>query len=142
MRGMCSLIVVLLFAPAILHASSLPDGFTESQIVNGLKSPITMDFAPDGRVFICEQAGTLRVVKNGVLLPTPFLSVTTQAITDRGLVAVAVDPNFNSNQYIYVVYTVPATSTAAAYNTLSRFTANGDVAAAGSETFIFRMSDL
>jgi hypothetical protein len=48
-----------------------------------------MQFAPDGRLFICEQGGRLRVVKDGALLPTPFLTVTVSSTGERGLLGVA-----------------------------------------------------
>ena len=60
-------------------AATLPTGFTEAQVASGLASPTAMEFAPDGRLFVCEQGGRLRVIKNGALLPTPFLTVTVNA---------------------------------------------------------------
>src|SRR5262245_61765739 len=57
-------------------AATLPSGFTESSIASGLSNPTAIEFAPDGRLFVCEQAGRLRVIKNGSLLATPFLTVT------------------------------------------------------------------
>jgi hypothetical protein len=48
----------------------------EVTVASGLAAPTAMQFAPDGRLFICEQTGRLRVVKNGSLLPTPFVTVT------------------------------------------------------------------
>ena len=86
-----------------------------------------MQFAPDGRLFVCQQGGALRVIKNGALLTTPFVSLV-QRRGERGLLGVAFDPNFAGNQYVYVYYT---TSTAPVHNRVSRFTANGDVALAG-----------
>jgi glucose/arabinose dehydrogenase len=56
-----------------------------------------MALAPDGRIFVCEQGGNLRVIKNGTLLPTPFLTVTVDSSGERGLLGVAFDPNFLSN---------------------------------------------
>ena len=64
-----------------------------------------MQFAPDGRLFVCQQGGQLRVIKNGVLLSTPFVSLTVDSNGERGLLGVAFDPNFASNQYVYVYYT-------------------------------------
>ena len=55
-------------------AATLPTGFTEAQVAGGLASPTAMQFAPDGRLFVCEQGGRLRVIKNGALLATPFLT--------------------------------------------------------------------
>ncbi len=51
-----------------------------------------MAVAPDGRIFVCEQAGQLRVIKNGALLSTPFLTVTVDSAGERGLLGVAFDP--------------------------------------------------
>jgi len=55
--------------------TSLLAGFTESTIATGLSSPSAMAFAPDGRLFVTEQSGALRVVKNNTLLPTPFVTL-------------------------------------------------------------------
>ena len=56
-----------------LVPAALIPGFTETQVASNLGSVIAMDFAPDGRLFVCQQAGALRVIKNGTLLPTPFV---------------------------------------------------------------------
>jgi glucose/arabinose dehydrogenase len=98
-----------------------------------------MALAPDGRIFVCQQGGALRVIKNGVLLPTPFLTVTVDSSGERGLLGVAFDPNFVSNQLVYVYYTA---TTPTIHNRLSRFTASGDVALAGSETIVMEMPNL
>jgi glucose/arabinose dehydrogenase len=58
-----------------------------------------------GRIFVCQQGGALRVIKNGALLPAPFLTVTVDSSGERGLLGVAFDPNFVSNQLVYVYYT-------------------------------------
>jgi glucose/arabinose dehydrogenase len=98
-----------------------------------------MDFAPDGRLFVCLQTGQLRVIKNGVLLGTPFVTLTVDSFNERGLLGVTFDPGFATNQFVYVYYTVPGTP---AHNRVTRFTANGDVAAAGSETVILELDNL
>ena len=69
-----------------------------------------MAFSPDGRLFVCLQGGQLRVISNGTLLAAPFVTVTTTASGERGLLGVTFDPNFASNQFVYVYYTVPGTS--------------------------------
>ena len=122
-----------------LRAATLPTDFTESQIANGLTNPTAMTFAPDGRLFVCQQGGQLRVIKNGTLLATPFVTLTVDANGERGLLGVAFDPNFATNQFVYVYYTSP---TPATHNRVSRFTANGDVALAGSEVPIFDLNNL
>jgi glucose/arabinose dehydrogenase len=83
----------------IAHAATVPPGFTDSLVAAGLTNPTAMAFAPDGRIFVCEQGGTLRVIKNGVLLATPFLTVTVDSSGERGLLGVAFDPNFVSNHH-------------------------------------------
>src|SRR6185436_2122024 len=120
-------------------AATVPAGFTDSIVAGGLTNPTAMAFAPDGRVFVCEQGGTLRVIKNGVLLPTPFLTVTVDSNGERGLLGVAFDPNFVSNQLVYVYYTA---TTPTLHNRISRFTAAGDVAMAGSETIVIDLPNL
>jgi glucose/arabinose dehydrogenase len=122
----------------VANAATVPTGFTDSLVVAGLTNPTAMALAPDGRIFVCEQGGKLRVIKNGVLLATPFLTLTVDSAGERGLLGVAFDPNFVSNQLIYVYYTVPTP----AHNRVSRFTASGDVALAGSEVILMELPNL
>ena len=105
-----------------------------SRLPTALANATAMAFSPDGRLFVCQQGGALRVISGGTLLPTPFATVTTTATGERGLLGVTFDPNFATNRFVYVYYTVP---TAPTHNRVSRFTAsiaNPDVAEAGSET--------
>jgi glucose/arabinose dehydrogenase len=137
-------IVILVLTGLSLRAATLPAGFTEIQVGSDLTpgSPTAMDFAPDGRLFVCLQGGQLRVIENGVLLPTPFVTVTTAALGERGLLGVAFDPFFALNRFVYVYYTVP---TAPIHNRVSRFTAslaNGNVAEAGSEFVVIDLDNL
>jgi glucose/arabinose dehydrogenase len=84
----------------------------------------------------------LRVIKNGALLATPFLTVTVDSAGERGLLGVAFDPNFAANNFIYVYYTA---TTPAVHNRISRFTAsaaNPDVVLAGSEVVILDLNNL
>jgi glucose/arabinose dehydrogenase len=121
------------------HAATLPAGFSESVVAGGLSKPTAMAFSSDGRIFVTLQEGALRVVKNNALLPTPFVSITTTATGERGLLGVALHPGFPATPYVYVYYTVPGTP---AHNRLSRFTANGDVAQAGSEQILVEFENL
>ena len=123
----------------IAHAATVPAGFTDSLVAAGLTNPTAMAFAPDGRIFVCEQGGALRVIKNGILLAAPFLTVTVDSSGERGLLGVAFDPNFVSNQLVYVYYTA---TTPTIHNRISHFTAAGDVAMAGSETVVTDLNDL
>ena len=78
----CVLLQAATYVPAA--AATLPAGFTETQVAAGLSSPTAMAFAPDGRLFVCQQGGQLRVIKNGVLLPTPFVTLSVNASGERG----------------------------------------------------------
>ena len=62
----------------------LPGGFTDTAWVSGLFRPYQMEFAPDGRLFVSQQGGALRVIKNGVLLPTPFATLTVDPPASAG----------------------------------------------------------
>jgi glucose/arabinose dehydrogenase len=107
-------------------ATGLPAGFQDVLFVNGLSSVSTaMEFAPDGRLFVAYQTGQLRVVKNGTLLSSPFVSLPVNSSGERGLLGVAFDPSFATNKYVYVYYTA---NTPSIHNRISRFKANGDVA--------------
>ena len=124
-----------------LKAATLPAGFTESQWGSAMPSGATaMAFAPDGRLFVCLQSGQVRVInKDGVLLANPFVTLSVDSNGERGLLGVAFDPNFARNRYVYVYYTVPGSP---AHNRLSRFRANGNVAAANSEFVLVDLDNL
>jgi glucose/arabinose dehydrogenase len=134
-------IVVSLFFSQVTpsRATTLPPGFIETDVASSLSSPTTMAFAPDGRLFIGLQTGAIRIVENGVLLPTPFVTVPTTGVGEQGLLGIAFDPGFASNGYLYTYFT---SQTDPIHNRIVRYTANGNVAVPGSETLIFRLTDL
>ncbi len=86
-------------------AAGLPAGFQEAVLSTGLALPTDMAFAPDGRLFVTEKAGRLRVIENGVLLDDPFLTVAADPQGHHGLLSLAFDPNFETNGYLYIFYT-------------------------------------
>lgn len=116
----------------------LPDGFFAVRVAGDLTGAVGMSIASDGRVFICEQTGTLRVVKRDVLLPLPFLSVKVDSLWERGLIGVALDPLFPERPYVYVNYIPPDPYP---HHRISRFTAKGDVAEPGSEVVLLEGDD-
>lgn len=138
LAGIVLLTASLLALPFPASAATLPTGFTETVLASGLSAPTAMAFAPDGRLFVCQQSGALRVIKNGVLFGPAFVTVSTTANGERGLLGVAFDPNFAVNQFVYVYYTA---ATPATHNRVSRFTASGDTAL-GGETIIFELNNL
>ena len=119
---------------------SQPAGFTRNESwVTGLTAATAIAQAPDGRMFVAQQGGALRVVKNGALLPAPFAQLTVDANGERGLIGVALHPDFASNGHVYVHYTSPE---GGAHNRISRLTANGDVMLAGSELKLIELPNL
>ncbi|HTU90805.1 MAG TPA: PQQ-dependent sugar dehydrogenase [Gemmataceae bacterium] len=128
------LIVLALAVSRPGRAAKLPEGFTETAIVTGINGATAMDFAPDGRLFLCEQTGALRVVKDDVLLPLPFVTVKVDSSWERGLLGLAFDPDFHNNHYVYVNYISPDPYP---HHRISRFTADGDRAVPGSEAILF-----
>lgn len=125
--------------------SVVPTGFVDELVASGIPSPTTMQFAPDGRLFVAQQNGQLRVLTNAnppVLLSTPFVTVTVSSAGERGLLGIAFDPNFSTNRFVYVYYTA---TTPAIHNRVSRFTASStdpNVAQAGSEVVILELNNL
>ena len=120
-------------------AATVPSGFVDSTYVELPTDATAMQFAPDGRLFVCQQSGKLRVVQDGRLLTTPFLTLPVDASGERGLLGVAFDPDFARNNYVYVYYTA---RTPTIHNRVSRFTANGNVAVSGSERVLLDLDPL
>ena len=103
--------------------SGLASGLVKSRVTGGLSNASAMAIAPDGRIFVCQRGtngngsggtatASVRVVKNGSLLAQPFVNITVDnssfgCCNERGLVGIGIDPNFSTNQFIYVYYTVP-----------------------------------
>jgi glucose/arabinose dehydrogenase len=137
-RAACAVLLsVFALTSQNVSAITLPSGFTEFPVVSGLSNPTAMAFAPDGRLFVCEQGGRLRVIRDGALLPTPFLTVTVDSSGERGLLGVAFPANFPTDPSVFVYYTA---TTPTLHQRLSRFTANGDVAVPGSEVFVLDLA--
>ena len=88
-------------------ATSLPAGFVIEPVLTGLSYPTAVSFASDGRMFVAEKGGVVRVVKNGALLPTPFIDLSSDVNSnaDRGLLGLTLSPNFPATPYVYVLYT-------------------------------------
>jgi glucose/arabinose dehydrogenase len=131
----------LLALATAASAATVPPGFSEGLVASGLTSPTAMQFAPDGRLFVCEKEGRLRIIKGGTLLPAPFATIAVDAEAERGLLGITFDPNFALTPYVYVYYTVPASPSAPVHNRVSRFLAGGDTAA-GSEEIVLELDPL
>jgi glucose/arabinose dehydrogenase len=126
-------------SPPAPAAANLPAGFTETLVAGGLDRPTAFAFAPDGRIFVTEQGGAVRVIQNGTVLDQPFVTLTVNAVGERGLLGIAFDPAFATNGFVYLYYTA---TTPTLHNRVSRFRASGNVAAPGSEVPILDLENL
>jgi glucose/arabinose dehydrogenase len=139
--GLCLIVYfsLMFIIPATnSYAQSLPPGFSEVLVAGGISAPAAIAFAPDGRIFVAEKTGALRVIKNGNLLAKPFITLNVASSGEQGLVGITFHPNFASNHYIYLYYTLPN----ADHNRISRFIASGDTVVPGSETVILNLDPL
>ena len=93
--------------PQRVSAAALPPGFQESVVFSGLVAPTNVQFAADGRVFVAEKRGTIKVFDSlSDTSPDTFADLRTNVhdFWDRGLLGLALDPNFPVNPYVYVLY--------------------------------------
>lgn len=130
----------LLLSLAPIARAALPSGFTRTVVDSGLDEPTVLEFAPDGRLFVGERGGRILVYQAGTLAPLGTLLQIPNLDTaggERGLVGMAVDPNFASNGWLYVYYT-----TLEPRNRVGRFTVVGDVANPASEVLVWQNPDL
>ncbi|MES2659560.1 MAG: PQQ-dependent sugar dehydrogenase [Verrucomicrobiota bacterium] len=138
---------LLLLMSATTGAATLPAGFGETQMAKGL-NPTTMSFAPDGRLFLCEKHGLLRVISGNELLPKPILDISSKvdAWNERGLLSVCFDPEFTRNGWIYVYYTHNRNpddkGRTSSNNRVSRFTTKGNTADVKSELLLLELTSL
>ena len=133
------LLIVFSLSPAIFaqaHATSIGPP-TVNAVLTGLNFPVSLKFAPDGRIFYNEKdRGNIRIIQpNGTLLPAPFATVNPVFNTgEAGLLGIALDPSFASNNYVYVYYTY-RDSGSFTHGHIVRYTANGDTGTSPRDIF-------
>ncbi|HKY28523.1 MAG TPA: PQQ-dependent sugar dehydrogenase [Pyrinomonadaceae bacterium] len=110
--------------------------------ISGFTQPVTIGHAGDGsgRLFVVEQTGRIRIVRNGSLVTTPFLDISNRISTgsERGLLGLAFPPGFATKQLFYVNYTNPS-----GHITIARYrvsAGNPDVADAASEQIVLTIN--
>lgn len=131
-----SLIFVTFYSTGL--AGEWKSGYVQSLVTDQLFRPTSIAVAPDGRIFVSEKSGTVKIIEEGVLLSTPFLSLDVDQYGERGLSSIVLDPDFDETGYVYVYYNVRDKN----HNRLSRFTANGNAAIPGSETVLMDLDQL
>jgi putative heme-binding domain-containing protein len=117
---------------------ALPTGFKTEVIATGINGATALAAVPDHRLFVCEQIGTLRVIKNGKMLAEPFVKLPVDSTWERGLLGVTVAPDFPRSPHVFVCYVAARPYP---HHVVSRFTAAGDVAEPGSETVLLEGDD-
>ena len=133
--------------PAVL-AQLEPAGISFQEVASGLTSPVFIANAGDGsgRIFVVEQTGTIRILKNGSLLATPFLDIHTSIKSggEQGLLAMAFHPLYASNGIFFVAYTAPRVGDSTGSDlVLERFSVsagNPDLANPGSGVILLTIS--
>jgi glucose/arabinose dehydrogenase len=119
-------------------AVRVPAGFQDTIVASGFDRPTAMEIAPDGRVFILEQGGKAKIVKNGQLLATPFITLSVDSRGERGLLGIAFDPDFDNEPWVYLYLTRTSPTP---HNEVIRVRANGDVAS-GTPEVLLVLNDL
>ena len=137
-----SAIAVLPAGAAPLAAPPIPLNIGFQTVVTGLNQPVFATNAGDGsgRLFIVEQGGQIKILKNGALLALPFLDIGSLLVRDggeQGLLGLAFAPDYSTNGVFYVSYTAPSPITPATTPyaiTLARYkvSSNPDIADPGS----------
>src|SRR5262249_18221453 len=109
-------------SPAMTYAASAPPNFQVTPVFTGLKNPTDFQFAADGRIFVAEKAGTIKVFDSLTdTTPTIFADLSAEVYkgpNDHGILGLALDPSFPTKPYVYVLYTydAPIAGTAPRWN--------------------------
>jgi glucose/arabinose dehydrogenase len=88
--------------------AATPTEYAVETFARGLDTPWAIDFAPDGRIFISERPGRIRIVERGKLRPEPWMVIEVAAAGEAGLLGLAIDPRFSQTRFVYVAYTYRA----------------------------------
>lgn len=114
-----------------------PSGFTESLVTDQFATPTGLAAVPDGRVLVLEKSGAVRVLQGGAALPGSALTLTVCTQSERGLLGVALDPEFNATGRVYLYYTRPSSGApGGCVNRVSRFQMNGNTIDPASEVVL------
>ena len=116
----------------------LPQGFTQTTIISGMKNPAVIAFAPNGDMWVGQQAGAIYVYHSGHLGSSPIVTLPADGRTELGLLGIAFDPNFTSNGFFYVSYVALPSD----ISRVSRLTYNGSTASLSSEHVLIQGNEV
>ncbi|MEA3184985.1 MAG: hypothetical protein QOJ74_1462 [Ilumatobacteraceae bacterium] len=120
-----------------VSAATVPAGFTDVQVaVPGPGTGIVG--LPNRTVLVLVQSGSVRLIRGDALLPAPALTMSLSPCNggERGLLGVAVDPDFLANGFLYLYFTHPSSAPGGCVNRVSRFTMGGDAIDPASEVVL------
>jgi glucose/arabinose dehydrogenase len=133
------LLLLLSLFPTIFtqaHATS-PGPPTVNALLTGLNFPVSLRFAPDGRIFYNEKdTGNIRIIlPNGTLLPSAFATVSSVFNSgEAGLLGIALDPAFSADNFVYVYYTY-RDSSSFTHGHIVRYTTSGNTGTSAKDLF-------
>ncbi len=113
--------------------AELPTGFQRTVLAEGLCQSSCLAVTADGRVFVGQVEGIIRVIENDLMLSTPLIELEAESSNEQGLCGMVLDPNFGSNGFLYVYYTTLVEER----NRVSRFTVVGNTAAPATEFVVW-----
>ena len=133
--GLLMTLAAVAAPPPSAEAQVFPAGFAEETLISTLAAPTCLAFAPDGRLFIGELGGAIKLWDGG---GTATTLVTLPVVQDgeMGLLGLALDPGFPSLPYVYAFYTLQAGGPSAPVNRIARFTFAGSNIALASEVIL------
>jgi len=103
--GLLAIALIFACVPVSDQTAAPTPEFSIDVLIKGLDTPWAIDFAPDGRIFITERGGRIRVLERGHLRPDPWMTLDVASSGEAGLLGLALDPRFAQNFFLYVAYT-------------------------------------
>jgi uncharacterized repeat protein (TIGR01451 family) len=125
------------------EGTGLAPGFKQTQLASGLSRPVAMVFPPGGDIWIGDEGGAILDYHNGAIQPTPVLTLANVFLpqgSEDGLTGIALDPNFGTNGFVYISYTIAVTQggVTTGYARLSRFTYSGGTINPATEKVLYQ----
>ncbi|WP_160164147.1 malectin domain-containing carbohydrate-binding protein, partial [Nafulsella turpanensis] len=126
------MILVTILGFHVTAFGQLPTEFQKVELLTGLKNSINFEFAPDGRIFILDRYGQVLIYKPNTQTTVPAGTLSVFHDMEDGLLAIAFDPDFAANNYVYIHYSPLSISV----NRVSRFKMEGDLLSLSSEKVV------
>ncbi|HEY5543642.1 MAG TPA: PQQ-dependent sugar dehydrogenase, partial [Candidatus Binatia bacterium] len=103
--GLLAIVLFIACVPVSSQIAAPTPDLSIDVVIKGLDTPWAIDFAPDGRIFITERHGRIRVFERGRLRPEPWMTLEVAASGEAGLLGLALDPRFAQNFFLYIATT-------------------------------------